>query len=377
MQRRDFVFQIASTLLAGACGATRGSPVANAKPAPRGSRQRPTKLVQLYFGGGIDSLYSVDPKTERDVDARVKIPYKPADIVESGSLRLAPFAAQLAPFSSRMAVINGVVGGTVSHEYGSVAIHHFGYGGAGTPTTATRLGEAIAPDAPFHEISFDRGGGEVLWQPPPGRSLYVGNEGELLRALRTTAADTQQAETIRAALHTLAGDPDRDVRLTANRLEEWLKTFPAADLQEVDLYANATWRDGRSLKELRADFAEDMTRLNRALNEVLFILEHDLATSTFLAAMCSWDSHAQNDDNQRNSLALSMPVLAAFLGELERRRSRASGRLLADETAVVVCSELGRFPLENSNAGRNRFPRFLCCCLAPACAQARTARPPS
>ena len=358
MKRRDFLLQIASTLVAGACGVgrSRGAPSTATATAPR--RPRPTKLVQLYLGGGMDALYSLDPKSERAVDPRMKIPYKPADIVEAGAVRLAPFAAQLAPVSRRMAVINGVVGGTVSHEYGSVAIHHFGHGGAGAPTMATRLGEAIDPGAAFHEISFDRGGGEVLWQPPPGRSLYVGSEGELLRALRKTAGDLRKTETIRSALRGLANDADRDVRGIATRIEQWLGTFPATELAEVDFYASTTWRDGRTLETMRAELGEDMTKLNHALNEVLFILEHDLATCTFVSAMCTWDSHAQNDENQRNSLALAMPALAGFLGELELRRSRRTGHLLADTTAVVVCSELGRFPLENSNAGKDHFPEL-------------------
>jgi len=38
------------------------------------------------------------------------------------------------------------------------------------------------------------------------------------------------------------------------------------------------------------------------------------APSVFVSAMCSWDSHSENEVNQRSSFALSMPWLAGFLG---------------------------------------------------------------
>ena len=67
-----------------------------------------------------------------------------------------------------------------------------------------------------------------------------------------------------------------------------------------------------------------------------------------------WDSHFRNADWQAKNSLVFFPLLAKFFDELHRRRN-AHGTL-ADNTVVLVMSELGRYPYLNGDNGKDHFP---------------------
>ncbi len=98
------------------------------------------------------------------------------------------------------------------------------------------------------------------------------------------------------------------------------------------------------------------TRLVEQSALAVDLLSQDLSRCVTLAHdYVDWDSHSDNDANQ----AAMFEDLFAGLGDLVDRLAAAPGSRaasLADETVVVVLSEMGRTPQENGGAGKDHWP---------------------
>ncbi len=70
----------------------------------------------------------------------------------------------------------------------------------------------------------------------------------------------------------------------------------------------------------------------------------------------SWDSHSNNDTTQSNSFEALFSGLNSLLDMLESAPGTAGGATLADETVIVVLSEMGRTPRLNGNMGKDHWP---------------------
>ena len=79
----------------------------------------PRHVVVLFLRGGIDAVFTTDPRRRSEVAAGVDVPYEPSAIVESSGLRLGPHFAPLAPFAGDMAIVNGVQVRTANHQTGA------------------------------------------------------------------------------------------------------------------------------------------------------------------------------------------------------------------------------------------------------------------
>jgi hypothetical protein len=96
----------------------------------------------------------------------------------------------------------------------------------------------------------------------------------------------------------------------------------------------------------------------------LWLLENDLVSGVVLGFKPrSWDSHIDNLGWQAAKSRRFMPAIARFLVELEKRSS-ASG-VLAEQTAGLIASEIGRFPVLNDNEGKDHFPEIPCIFFGP------------
>jgi hypothetical protein len=94
------------------------SVTARAAPAAA-KRGRPRYWLQMLLSGGIDPLFSLDPKGPGDLDNGIDIPYAPKDISRVSGLPLGPFFAPLAQHSGKFAVLKGINVNTVNHYTGS------------------------------------------------------------------------------------------------------------------------------------------------------------------------------------------------------------------------------------------------------------------
>ncbi len=73
------------------------------------------------------------------------------------------------------------------------------------------------------------------------------------------------------------------------------------------------------------------------------------------AGAAGWDSHAQNDDTQSANFEGLFSGLGQLV-ELLRGTPGSVGPTLADETVVVVLSEMGRTPQLNATLGKDHWP---------------------
>ena len=114
--RRDWLRMVSASLIASWLSSPRRL---EALPAPRSRTDGPRYFLSIYLSGGIDAVASTDPKLREEVESWVDIPYPASSIVEAGALRLGPNLAPLAPFASRLTLVNGVGLHTANHQTGA------------------------------------------------------------------------------------------------------------------------------------------------------------------------------------------------------------------------------------------------------------------
>ncbi|HEU4536757.1 MAG TPA: DUF1501 domain-containing protein [Polyangiaceae bacterium] len=322
--------------------------------APASSRPRYYVLINL--NGGFDSVYSTDPKRRAEVEAWVDVPYREDAILTRGELQAGPHLAPLLPFAARMAVLNGVQVGTANHDTGLIQAARLRTGvKVRTPTildliTRHRDGQPLGCVSVGAVAGFAYSPGWFGTMPagllPPAAGSGVREaEDNLLDSLQATEPDDLKrlARALRAqggrlrAGATATGD---ERAVTAGHLEQVARLceyLPACKPFEVERWS----RD--------KDQQEVAVHLQRAL----WVFENDVACGVQLGVALRWDTHTDNVVRQAEASGAFMPMFARFLAALEARRS-AGGRL-SEQTAVVVGSELGRFPRLNSNRGKDHL----------------------
>src|SRR4051812_4180115 len=62
-------------------------------------------FVTIFLRGGIDAVYTTDPKVRADVDAKVDVPYGANAIVDTGKMPFGPHFRPLAKWAPEMAVV--------------------------------------------------------------------------------------------------------------------------------------------------------------------------------------------------------------------------------------------------------------------------------
>lgn len=331
---------LGSGLAAGLLAGLGGRPVAHARG---GAAAGPRYVVTVFLRGGMDAIFTTDPKDRAEVDPRVDIAYAPDDVIESGDLRVGPHLAPIRRHLGRFAVLKGLQVRTANHESGALQM--------------LRLKTAVSPRSPsILEIIGARRDGQPL------ASVTLGRTSSLEHSPASLGAPTGESDqTLFDALDDVrAGDFGLLERVYAEHLEQ-VASWPAGlerdqteeHLRQVrDLFARL--EDVPSFKA--EDWDDEGGRRAGAtdLQRVLWLLEHDLTRCAYLKIYLDWDSHYDNDRKQTSASGAFFPQLARFLDELDRR-SNAHGRL-SDNTLLVMGSELGRFPFLNGNQGKDHFP---------------------
>jgi len=85
-----------------------------------------------------------------------------------------------------------------------------------------------------------------------------------------------------------------------------------------------------------------------------------------------WDTHQDNDDTQSNNFEGLFSALQDLLASLTNESGEAGGTL-ADETVVVVISEMGRTPNLNEEDGKDHWPFTSALVVGPGVDGGRTA----
>jgi hypothetical protein len=155
-----------------------------------------------------------------------------------------------------------------------------------------------------------------------------------------------------AALNAEAGRLRSDSPATAGNLEQTAHLFER--LRLTKRFQEETWAG--ALTGIDGDIAQTMAvKFQRAI----WALEQDLVRGVFLdfgSYYSPWDSHDFNGNRQTKWNGLLVATLSRFLAKLAAT-SNDHGKL-SDTTAIVVGSELGRFPRLNGSEGKDHFPEI-------------------
>ena len=173
--------------------------------------------------------------------------------------------------------------------------------------------------------------GEILgWSDRPVLPPSASAEAIMDQAVRTRA---QRAATTAAAKSALS---------RASLLKGAYSTAldRAATLKE--LMDQLSWTGSGDLVE-QAAFATSL--LSLGVSRVVTLQNYE-----------SWDSHSNNDATQTGSFEALFSGLNSLLDMLEAAPGTAGGATLADETVIVVLSEMGRTPRLNGNMGKDHWP---------------------
>src|SRR5262249_8252328 len=79
---------------------------------------RPRFYLQIIPSGGMDAVYTLDPKTTREVAKGIDVPYKASAIVSAGQVRLAPAFRPPARRASRVPGLNTFRQNSANHQSG-------------------------------------------------------------------------------------------------------------------------------------------------------------------------------------------------------------------------------------------------------------------
>ncbi len=330
--RRDIArLGLASCLMAGAPRL--------ALAAPRGPRY----FVIIMLRGGVDAVYTADPKVRAEVDSRVDVPYEPSSIVETGGVPLGPHFEALKPWGERLGVLRGVQVRTANHESGAQQMLRLR---TSVNTQMPALLDLIGmtrDSQPLASVTMGSLGAHEHSVAGFSAPTY-GSDNTLLDRLDATApADLELLARIYSGhqeqVERWAPSLQRD--RTVEHLTQVRDLFDR--LPSVAPFRPETWSESGRRKLLGAD-----------LQRVLWLLENDLTRGVYMKTGLGWDTHYRNASGQASGNRDFASAFAKFLEALHTRRNEHG--TLAEQTVVLAASELGRFPVLNGVQGKDHFP---------------------
>lgn len=317
------------------CGLSRRGATPARKATPR-------YYVVLFLRGGIDAIYTTDPKSRGEVDASVDVPYAAGQIIEAGGLRLGPHLAPLRAYADRLAIVNGVAVHTANHETGSQQMVRLK---TAVSTSAPALLEILGAHRdtqPLATVALGAG----LWRHDHSPGWLASMQDDVPSLFEHL--DQTDREEFAALARSMLAQADR---LGAQSQSEQVRATASNLRQSGNLFERL--REVRSFKEEVDKADAGFGKLSPPLQRALWLLQHDLTSGVFVKFM-DWDSHSRNAVSQTSSSGRVMPQIAEFIRQLDTR-SNAHGTLAAN-TTIVIGSELGRFPRLNGDLGKDHFP---------------------
>jgi hypothetical protein len=300
----------------------------------------PRYVVVMFLRGGMDSVYTTDPKSRADVAAKVDVPYGANEIVDAGGLQFGPHYAKMKRWAGKMAVVHGVQVRTANHESGALQM--------------LRMKTAVTANMPsiLDVIGQER--------EQPLASVTMGTTSSLEHSPGNFGGPTADSEnTIVDSLDDLSPEDldilARSYRRHLERVPRWATSTSAGQTRDHLEQAAALFEKLKTTKPFALDKGwSGRSGLARDLQRTLWLLENDLTRGVFVKVFFDWDSHYNNARKQTSANQGFVDVADRFFEELHTRKNALG--TLADQTLLVIGSELGRFPLLNTNLGKDHFP---------------------
>jgi hypothetical protein len=305
----------------------------------------PRYVCLVMLGGGFDSIYTIDPKSPRDVEAGIDLPYSVDKIVDGGGVQLGPHFAGLKNWAKDMAIVLGVQRHTANHITGSWQFQRLKI-------------EAAAHIPSILDIIGSRRDSQPLGSISVG-SLAVGDYSP--GWFGSPEADTGQKNLFQAIDELGPSDfehLERALRSQARRLSGIGASGGAqtvANLEQVAAFFHRLPRVRAFKAESWFDEGSPAQEMAESFQRTLWAFQNDLSRSAFIRlGYIPWDSHDNNAKRQtvwNQSFASAFDRFLTTLGQL--RNDHGS---LSSNTLIIAGSELGRFPRLNSYQGKDHFP---------------------
>jgi uncharacterized protein (DUF1501 family) len=308
---------------------------------------RPRFYLQIIPSGGMDAVYTVDPKTPREVAKGIDVPYRASAIVDARRVRLAPTFRALKRWGPRLAVVNGFRQNSANHQSGLAHV--------------TRCKSHTAPSMPtLLDILGTRRGDEAVgsmsiaadfatafspqYLGQPGKYFYGNNAGLFDHLDRAQPEDLQTASRV---LMRQAESLGRRLTAQDQTTAENLKMSSAllARAAAAPRFAPAAWKHPM----------DERLEGSRDLQRALWLLEQRMTRCVAVSVgRQNFDTHIDNPYQADMTGYLAL-LLDKVFEELDRRI--VDGKRMSDQTVVVVGSEIGRFPRLNTANGKDHFPQ--------------------
>lgn len=329
-----------------------------ATTARRPAGSAPEYFVIIHLHGGFDALLTTDPKLSKDVAPKYDFLADSSQILDAG-FPIGPHFAPIQAKMNRIAVLNGVAVQTANHPTGDVQTACLRTKVAvGTPPIVDLLGwsspgplRQTLGSAYLGAMSFDCYSGAFF-----GNKDRPGDLGEVDHDPTQKGTFEYLDETPHEDLLRMA-KAMRSHRGSAKRAS--LTEQQLLDLTNVERAAAVFERYGQIDPFKRQSWSEDPKADNiaRNLQRTAWLLEQDLAKAVFLRiGISEWDSHWNNAKVQEKWNGAFFNMFSRFLAGLEARSN--GGGTLADQTVIVVLSEIGRNGMINDVMGKDHFPEI-------------------
>lgn len=321
---------------------------------------RPKRLIYVFVSGGWDITYCMDPKGH--VPAIEGPEWDgPEDEREEtiGSIPLAlndvrrgQVTAFFERWGPRVAVVNGIVVGTLGHPNARVRMLTGTRNRNGAADLAAIAGATHGGDLPIGTLNLSS-----LAIPGPLAAHTLGM-GPRWQATSVMDEHTPIPPAPGATLDMPAYAPDDADR---DALIRWREA-------ELDVLRAGAGRSERSVSRI-SDLASSLVRSERLrgrseafgqpgfglypsiLDTALLavdVLQQGICQSVFMDTGFSWDSHTLNVV-QHKLYNRTFGGLSVLVDELQRRK-------MLDETLVVIASEMTRMPEHNGQEGKDHWP---------------------
>ncbi len=349
--RRDLLKGGVSALgLLQGCASTR----AGTAPTPTtikyaSAAKRPAYFVTIYMGGGYDPMYTTNPKTKSQVDSKVDVPFETNEIISAGDIPMGPHFKDLAPHASRLAILKGIKTGSVGHVPAYIKLDRLKMS---TDRRMPHFVQIVGASRDEHQALpvvelGARSRFSSRWFPgvPVFKMLDKATPADreaLGRALRREhpklLSQGSGAEILATADHVSATAAllERYNSFSEYKPEPW--PIPPAPYAPAAGYHNYE-------SEFHA----------KQFQRVLWAIENDVAKS-IIYPYHRWDSHDFNAKEQTIHSAFFVPMLARFFEELAKRKNHRGN--LADNTVVLIATEMGRHPMLNDALGKDHLPEI-------------------
>ncbi|MES2643177.1 MAG: DUF1501 domain-containing protein [Myxococcota bacterium] len=326
-----------------------GAPARAALPLPRGTGRLLKFLFVVNFGGWDPTRVFAPAFGNPDVTMEVE-----ATEGAVGELRYVDHPARpsvrafFETYAARAVVLNGVLVPSVAHD-ACLRLGLTGGVGPDRPDWGAILGAARSADFPLPQVviggpSYPGAYGAFVTRTGTNPQLAALLDGNIAAwsdvpvGRPTAGADAIMDAALeqRVAAAVLAARPGREAALT-----EGLRTALDRAGQLKALGDTVAWNTATFDGQLA--LAVDLLALGVAR----------VATVSFEA--WPWDTHVANTARQSDNFERLFGYLLRLVDKLEETPGEAGGTL-AEETVLVVLSEMGRAPLENVDGGKDHWP---------------------